>query len=94
MTDRAVADIRQGDYSDEELAAVAAALAGIDADRVCQVVVAMSVHDAAGGHELMALTTIPGDREATAALFRHAADHVHGGCTRCRRRNRREGNRE
>lgn len=83
-----------GRFDSVELAAIAAALVEVEDDTICQVVMAVSVHGESGGHELLVATTIEDDPKAVAALMRHGADHIHGGCESCRRRNRRGGQRD
>lgn len=87
MTDHAKVDRRPGEYDDWELRAIAASLIAEDADDICQVVMVVVTHPAQGGHQFAAATTIPADAAANAALLRHAADHLHGGCESCRRGN-------
>lgn len=87
MNDRADIKYRTGNYDARELATIASTLIGADAGDVCQVVMVIVNHLPGGGHEFAAATTIPGDARANAAILRHAADHLDGGCKPCRRVN-------
>lgn len=92
MSDQAEVIRVSGHFEDWELAAVASSFVGVDADQICQVAMVVVIHPARGEHELRVATTITDDAPAVARILRHAADHCHGGCTPCRRRNRKGGN--
>lgn len=89
MSDDAQVIRLDGDFTDYELAAVAASFAHCDAGQVCAVAMVVTLHPAAGEHEVRVATTIEDNPSGVASLLRHAADHVHGGCKPCRTRNAR-----
>lgn len=93
MTDRAVLTVRPGDYSADDLRMIVAGMMGAGEPEVCDVVAAVIVHPAGGGHQFAILTTIPDDPAGMAAILRHAARHVHGGCKHCARGNRKRNGR-
>lgn len=85
MIRKVTAEVRQGDFTDDELRAIIGALIGRDMTDVCEVATVASIHTGTGGHELVALSTIVGNRAELGGFLRHGADHVAGGCKRCRK---------
>lgn len=91
MRNRAQVGQRHAGYTDAELHAIMASLAEIDSGDVCEVVSVVIFHAAGGRHELRVLTDNERGPERVAEVLRHAADHCHGGCRRCRAGNRKAG---
>lgn len=76
------------DYTDAELQAIMATLAGIEPDRVCVAAGVVVAHTPDGPHELLVLTDNGDDTEATATMLEHAARHLRGYCWSCAWRTR------
>lgn len=92
MRDRAQVERQIGAYSDTELHAIAATLIEAESADVCQVAAVVVLHAPGGGHTMKVANSASQEPAELAALLRHAADHLHGGCATCRARNARGGN--
>lgn len=88
MSDRAQVDRQIGDYADSELRAVLATMISLPADVVCMVAAVVVIHEPGGQHSMRVLADGAYTGKRVADLLRHTADHCHGGCAPCRRRNR------
>lgn len=71
------------DFTEDELAAVAASLVSADPDDVCSAVFVVVSHGPDGQHELQIVNAgLPGE-EPVADLLAHAITHLRGTCRHC-----------
>jgi hypothetical protein len=90
-TDKAIIDRRICDFAGEELLIIADTLTGNPPGTTCNAVMVTVMHQPDGSHKLAVISDGQRDTQGIADLLIHAAAHVHGGCDRCRRANRRAG---
>lgn len=89
MTDRAIVERIESEWGPEEIRALAASVVGLPPEQVCDTIMVVIVHHPDGTHSFRFGADPEPSSYVLAQTLRHAADHLHGGCMYCRKRDRR-----